>query len=197
MDSIAKHELSTSLEELVTKTSFDDVSVKLIVSNTSFNRQTFYYHFQDKFDCLQYTLSEFADKIASDMDYSNWQECYLRIFRYIDYHKEFMQHIVDSQAYSLFTDFVLQSIDLMLHGVLKSLQKDVSRNRMQEQPWKLFEYGLQGIIINWFTDGLRENPELLVNDLLNIDMPHLKMLLGVDTDRIDQTGHFVHSTSTI
>ncbi|MEY2349348.1 hypothetical protein AB7O20_09940 [Lentilactobacillus buchneri] len=70
MDSIAKHELSTSLEELVTKTSFDDVSVKLIVSNTSFNRQTFYYHFQDKFDCLQYTLSEFADKIASDMDYS-------------------------------------------------------------------------------------------------------------------------------
>ncbi|MEY2349350.1 TetR-like C-terminal domain-containing protein [Lentilactobacillus buchneri] len=132
-----------------------------------------------------------------DTPYSNWQECYLRIFRYIDYHKEFMQHIVDSQAYSLFTDFVLQSIDLMLHGVLKSLQKDVSRNRMQEQPWKLFEYGLQGIIINWFTDGLRENPELLVNDLLNIDMPHLKMLLGVDTDRIDQTGHFVHSTSTI
>ena len=48
------------------------------------------------------------------------------------------------------------------------------------QPWKLFEYGLQGIVINWFRDGLRENPELLVNDLLNIDLNHLKMLLGIE-----------------
>ncbi|WP_232365316.1 TetR/AcrR family transcriptional regulator C-terminal domain-containing protein [Lentilactobacillus fungorum] len=179
---MAKQELSSSLIDLVTKMSFDDISVKLIVSKTSYNRQTFYYHFQDKFDCLQYALSGLANQLTLDMNYESWQECYLKIFRYIDVNREFMQHIVGSQAYSLFTDFVLQSIDLMLRGVLNLIQGDTSSRKAKEQPWKLFEYGLQGIIINWFMGGLRENPELLVNDLLDIDLQHLMMLLGIDSN---------------
>ncbi|MCQ0050948.1 TetR/AcrR family transcriptional regulator C-terminal domain-containing protein [Pediococcus acidilactici] len=182
MESQGRKKMFQALKKLVSNEPFDDVTVKDIVKCAGLNRQTFYYHFQDKYDCLQYCLDKIALENNQSIDYTKWQECYLRIFRYLDLNRNFIQNIVDSSAYSLFADFVLESIDLMLRSVIISFKGRDARAcaNFDGQPWKLFEYGLQGIVINWFRDGLRENPELLVNDLLNIDLNHLKMLLGIE-----------------
>lgn len=186
MEPTAKQALSTSLEKLVTNMSFDDISVKLIVSKTTFNRQTFYYHFQDKFDCLQYTLEQLSQRLAAEMIYSDWRKCYLKIFNVIAQRRTFMGHIVNSQAYSMFTDFVLQSVDAMLQGVLARTPQGETQTSFPQKPWKLFEYGLQGIIIDWFTEGLRKEPEELADELLDVDISQLKVLLGTQKQNLQR-----------
>lgn len=179
--------IEQSLAKLIYSESFDNVSVKQIVLDSGLNRQTFYYHFQDKYDCLQYYFDEVAQNLMTGIDQSDWQEYYLKLSRYIDLNKTFFQHIVDSKAYNEFSDFVLEAIDLMVKNLEKSfLTSPKVKKTPRESSQKIFEFGLQGIIVNWFNDGLRENPDLLVKGTLSLGDEQLLLLLGIE----NQTNEF-------
>ena len=50
---ITKKAIADSLKELTREKTFDKISVKDISEKCGINRQTFYYHFIDKFDLLE------------------------------------------------------------------------------------------------------------------------------------------------
>ncbi|MFT8595450.1 MAG: TetR family transcriptional regulator, partial [Lentilactobacillus hilgardii] len=108
MKSYTEIRMCESLSQLIEKKSFNDITVKDIVKASQVNRQTFYYHFEDKYDCLRAYLDNQSQEIIGDVTTENWSECYLHIFRYIDMHPTFFYHIDESSASSLFNDFVLE-----------------------------------------------------------------------------------------
>ena len=57
MSLTTKKALAMSLKSLLEKRTLDKITVKDIVSECSLNRQTFYYHFHDTYDLLQWLYS--------------------------------------------------------------------------------------------------------------------------------------------
>lgn len=78
---ITKKALANSLKELMKDISLNKISVKNIVDNCGLNRQTFYYHFQDIFDLVEWIYkTEAVESIAQYRSYSTWTDGFYRIF---------------------------------------------------------------------------------------------------------------------
>lgn len=179
MELSTKDRLGETLQRLVEKEQFDDVTVKRLVLESHVNRQTFYYHFQDKYDCLQYQFTHEAERLAGDVTPQNWLVFYLSLFRYIDTYQGFCNHVADSHAYSEFDDFILETIDRIMEKLKRSLKKVYPQLKFKNQSGLLlFEYGLQGIVRNWFRSGMRENPVLLVEGISQISQQQLSMIFN-------------------
>lgn len=181
MEICTKDKLGETLQRLVEVSQFDEITVKKLVLESHVNRQTFYYHFQDKYDCLQYQFNREAERLAGDVNSENWLVSYLGIFQYIDTYRSFCEHVADSHAYSEFDDFILETINLIMDKLKKSLRKEYPQLKFKNQSGLLlFEYGLQGIIRNWFRGGLRENPVLLVDAISRTSQQQLSMIFDCD-----------------
>ena len=51
---LSKEAIINSFKQLMRKKSFDKISISDITNNCYLNRQTFYYHFQDKYELMNY-----------------------------------------------------------------------------------------------------------------------------------------------
>ncbi|MCP9354050.1 TetR-like C-terminal domain-containing protein, partial [Lentilactobacillus hilgardii] len=80
----------------------------------------------------------------------------LHIFRYIDMHPTFFYHIDESSASSLFNDFVLEAIVIILKKLILSLKGNCSDYIFDKKPnIQVLKYGMQGIVLSWFRGGMR------------------------------------------
>ncbi|MCR5632282.1 MAG: TetR family transcriptional regulator, partial [Eubacterium sp.] len=70
---ITKRAIADSLKELTKEKPFDKISVKDISEKCGINRQTFYYHFEDKYLLLRWIYqTDLLDKYMDDVDFDNW-----------------------------------------------------------------------------------------------------------------------------
>ena len=60
MANMTKRMLSMSLKKLLSKTTLDNITIQDITNDAEVSRKTFYYHFQDIYDLLDWTLQEDA-----------------------------------------------------------------------------------------------------------------------------------------
>ena len=70
---ITKHAIAAALKELCREKSFDKISIADITSTCGLNRQTFYYHFEDKYELLNwiYYTEGFA-RLVDGITLENW-----------------------------------------------------------------------------------------------------------------------------
>lgn len=84
MSITTKRALAESLKKLMGKRSFDKITVKDIVADCGVNRQTFYYHFHDIYDLVDWIFQDAADSLAKEsVDYSDWSAGVEALVRYM------------------------------------------------------------------------------------------------------------------
>lgn len=87
--------LTNSLLELLKQKPFEDIKVTDICDLAMVHRTTFYSHFQDKYQLLEYAIKELQKDISLEVlkshDIENIQEYYLELI------KLFLQHISDNR----------------------------------------------------------------------------------------------------
>jgi len=72
---ITKKALAKSLKELMNSIPLNKISVKEIVNNCGLNRQTFYYHFQDIYNLLEWIYeTEAVESISQYRSYNTWTD---------------------------------------------------------------------------------------------------------------------------
>ena len=72
---ITKRAIAEALKQVCKEKPFDKISISDITAVCGLNRQTFYYHYQDKYELLSwiYYNENFA-AIADDISLDNWNE---------------------------------------------------------------------------------------------------------------------------
>ena len=93
--------LQDSLFTLLTKKPFDEIKVNDICDLAMIHRTTFYTHFSDKYELLDYTISEVEKEITSNLKpyaYSNIEDFYtnmiMSVLNYIEEHRKFFRSIM-------------------------------------------------------------------------------------------------------
>lgn len=178
---ITKKALAQSLKELGATKILDKITVADITDHCGVNRQTFYYHFNDKYELLSwiYTQDLFLP-LTQDLTFENWGEKLVQLFRYMKQQKSFFMNTIKSSnnffaEYSnkIFAELFNKAItDLDMYRYLNEKERDIYA--------RFFAYGLTGVIVDWAMKGMKEKEE------------ELSVLLQHMVLRTEELGHEIY-----
>ena len=92
-----KIELSNAFKELSKKKQMNKISVNDLIQYCGLNRNTFYYHFEDIYDLINWIFDKEVKTIIENFDRTNYENFLNRVMYYIEENK----HILNS-AYNSF-----------------------------------------------------------------------------------------------
>ncbi len=164
MSKITKNALSASLKKLLLQKPFDKITVTDITEDCGLNRMTFYYHFQDIYDLLEWTCQEDARKyLKNKKTYDTWQEGYLNIFYGALENKEFILNVY----HSVRREYIEQYLDRVVSDLLLGVVEERAANMTVREKDKLFiakfyQFSFVGTMLKWIDTGMKEKPEYIV-----------------------------------
>ena len=172
---ITKKAIADSLKELTKTKTFDKISVKDISEKCGINRQTFYYHFEDKFALLKWIYeTDLLDKYLQDVSFDNWNikleqiltEMTLDKHFYINtinHTENYIQEYLLVQAQKIFEQ-AITVIDKSVNDEKHKSVSDAQRNFIA----RFFAYGSCGMIIEWVSHGMEETPSYISNSMTTL-----------------------------
>lgn len=179
MSQITKKALAASLVKLLNETTLDKITVKDIVDDCGVNRNTFYYHFQDIYDLMDWIFVTEIQKIVDDEKIcDNWQQCFLQIANYL------LEN--DTQVYHTFNAIKCEDLEQYLYSVTDNLMfrfvnEQAKGMKISEEDQKFiadfYKYALVGLVLEWIRTGMKEDPENMINKISKIFEGHIKSVL--------------------
>lgn len=157
--------LCNSLLELLQKKSYEKINVNDICDNAMVHRATFYNHFKDKNDLLNFTLDEiqedmFEKSIQNNTNTSLIEICLSLISNAFDF------FIDNKEKFILIYHNSSEKINLLIaNGIKRSIEYLLAKSLYKDE----FSIPLD-VIINFFTGGFT----LLAIDFLQSNKPYTK-----------------------
>lgn len=173
MSEITKRALATSLKKLLSQKELTKISIKDITDDCGIQRQTFYYHFADVYDLIEWIYTnEVIKPIIHDKDtYEKWQEGFLSIFNYVLENKDFVKNTYNSISRKYVNKFIYEQTDKLLKNVIdEEAEKENIKVKDENKAFiaTFYRYSFVGIIRNWIEKGMKESPKEIIEKLSKI-----------------------------
>lgn len=166
---ITKRALARTLKELCQYRSFEKISINDLTSKCGLNRQTFYYHFQDKYDLLQWLYyDELFMEIENIITFDNWNLCLQSVLEKIYQEKDFYITTLNSNEHYFYQDLYNIAQKCFYDAINKlDLEHSVSvdeKNFFSE----FYAYGISGTVVQWIKTNMKISPKNLAQNLKKI-----------------------------
>jgi probable dihydroxyacetone kinase regulator len=157
--------LADTLKQLMVKEPFERISVNEIVECCGLNRNSFYYHFKDKYDLVNWVYkTEFIDKAALADYNSNWK-LLNAIFEYLYQNRIFYANAISVKGQNSFSDYFKDVTGELLAPYHTKLDKDDKTEAFCTSV--LFDAMLT-IILRWLEDGAQIPPEKFLESIISV-----------------------------
>ncbi|HJE15810.1 MAG TPA: TetR/AcrR family transcriptional regulator [Lapidilactobacillus dextrinicus] len=158
---ITKHAFMNALLTLTEHQDFNKLTVSQITREVDMHRQSFYYHFHDKYDLLSYTYHELSftyfDKDQVTLD--NWLEQTKKMLTSINEHKAFYTNTAVSDQNTLLLTFS-KVIQARLEDMLTEINSDQRLSDYDRRFYaEFFGYGCAGTLVDWIIGGYQIPPK--------------------------------------
>ena len=167
MSNITKRALEASLKNLLLQKPLNKITVGDIANDCGINRMTFYYHFKDIYDLIEWSCVEDATKaLEGKKTYDTWQEGFLNIFNAVLDNKPFIMNVYRSVS--------REQIEMYLYKLTYNLLIDVVNEKsvgmaVSDEDKKFiadfYKYAFVGIMLNWIRNNMKEEPKQIVDRL--------------------------------
>ena len=167
MSQMTKRALIASLKELMADKPLDKITVTDLTEHCGVNRMTFYYHFKDIYDLVEWACVEEATRaLAGKKTYDTWQQGFLQILQSLQKDKVFYINVYHSISREYIEQYLYKlTYDLMI-GVVEERAAGMSvRSEDKEFIAHFYKYAFVGIMLNWIKNGMKEDPEQIVGRL--------------------------------
>lgn len=172
---ITKRALARSLKKLSKKMPLSKITIKDITNECGVNRQTFYYHFQDKFELINWIYyTEAVESISDYSDFDHWSIAINKIFSYLAENKSFYRKALKVDGRNSFNNYFFE----ITREIIKKLVNEVAEEMDVSEKDKNFiadfyTHALIGLTVQWIKGGLEETPASLtrrVRDMVDGSM---------------------------
>lgn len=159
-----KKAIAYTFKDLLREKPFNKITVNDIANKCDINRQTFYYHFQDIRDLIEWICIEEVDNILEKEDEcEKWEDKFLLIFRIMEEEKIFVENIY----YSVSVEVLRSNLYRLVYPIIyrEILEKSKGKNLREEDKkfiTDFYKYSFVSIVLNWIDKGMHENPELII-----------------------------------
>ena len=171
--SITKNALADALKSLMLEKNFEKISVSDICDRCSMNRKSFYYHFRDKYDLLNWIfyigfmehikfedMDELFDENSGDVKYGIW-ELISKLAEYFYTEKEFYRRALMVEGQNSFKDYFHDG----LFPVVRFYMNDVVDDDDSGFFTTLICDACISVLVRWLTSDEPQVPEIFVKDM--------------------------------
>jgi probable dihydroxyacetone kinase regulator len=167
---ITKKAIAAGIKGLINKKSFDKITVSDITEACGLNRQTFYYHFQDKYELVDWIYyNEAISIIIEDLNYDNWDCKVLQFLSKLKEEDYFYINTLKAPVENEFREYLFKVTVELLCDIISGITANNSSNEKDIRfIAEFYAFGLVGVIISWVQNGMKETPEYMTAQLKNL-----------------------------
>ncbi len=167
MSQITKRALEQSLKNLLLKKPLTKITINDITENCGINRMTFYYHFKDIYDLVEWSCLEDARKALEEKKtHDTWQQGLLQIFYAVRENKPFIMNVYRCVDREQVEKYLKPLTDNLLMGVVEEQSAGFTvRQEDKEFIARVYSYIFVGLMLDWIKDDMLETPETIVEKL--------------------------------
>lgn len=168
--SATKKLIADGFKTVMEKKSFDKITISDITDQCGLNRQTFYYHFQDKYELLNWILhTEVLAPFTENLTIDNWNERLLQILRIVKENSRFYSNAFRTSHGDEFRQYLFNAVTKIIIDVIDRMTEghEVS---MEDKQFiaEFMSYGVSGSVTKWVRTGMKQSPEATVEYLQDI-----------------------------
>lgn len=162
MADLTKKAIADGLKSLCHQKSFAKISVRDITEQCGLNRQTFYYHFQDKYELLDWIYyQEGFVYLTADVTFDNWHLHMWQLLETMLDNRAFYQNTITSSP-QCFEDYLFEITCTLFEEAINRLDADLRLNMEDVRLYsRFYSYGMCGIVRDWVKSGMKETPASL------------------------------------
>jgi len=170
MSQITKRALEQSLKNLLLKKPLTKITVSDIADDCGINRMTFYYHFKDIYDLVEWSCLEDAKHALDEKKtYETWQQGLLQIFEAVKENKPFILNVYRCIHREEVEKYLQPLVDQLLLGVINEETGNMTiRDEDKQFIAQIYSYIFIGLMLDWIKDDMREDPQPLVDRLARL-----------------------------
>lgn len=163
MSQITKHALENSLKAFLLKKPFNKITIKDLTNDCGINRMTFYYHFEDIYDLVEWSCREEAFKALENFKTaSSWHIGFMNLLTKIKENKECINnlvHCIDQEEIEKNLGTFIQF--LLMNVIEEETGERIIRDEDKNFIAKFYSYCFVGLLLDWIKSDMAEDPELL------------------------------------
>ena len=167
---VTKKIISDGFKALMMKKHFEKITISDITAQCGLNRQTFYYHFQDKYELLNWVLyTDIITPFTKDLTINNWSEKLLNILITLKQNSRFYTNAFNTSHGDEFRQYFFSAVSNVLSDVIDQLADGFYVDPHDKDFISEFlSYGVSGTVSKWIKSGMKESPEAITRYLENL-----------------------------
>ena len=170
MSQITKRALEQSLKNLLLQKPLTKITINDIAEDCGINRMTFYYHFKDIYDLVEWSCMEDARRaLEENKTYDTWQQGFLQIFEAVRANKPFIMNVYRCVHQERVETYLKPLVDDLLLGVINEEAAGLTM-RQEDKTFiaQVYCYIFIGIMMDWIKDDMRAAPKQIVEHLARL-----------------------------
>ena len=182
MSQMTKRALEVSLKKPLNKITISDIT-----EDCGISRMTFYYHFKDIYDLVEWACVEDAARaLEGKKTYDTWQEGFLNIFQAVLDNKPFIMNVYRTVSRERIEQYLNPLIHSLLLGVVEEKSVGLTVSEADKNFIATFyEYALIGIMLEWINGNMKEDPAAIVERASKV--LHGNVVRALDAFRTDKS----------
>ncbi len=164
---LTKQAMHMALKKLIPTKAINKITIKDITDACGLNRQTFYYHFRDIYDLLEWSFQEefrFLDDYLQKPD-NTWEEFLTGAITYISQNKYLSQCIIDGVA----RDQLVLSLHNSIYERIKQIIIHINADNPIPDQYldftaRFYTYALSNYVFDWVRTGMQETPAQIIDN---------------------------------
>lgn len=167
MSQMTKRALAQSLKNLLLQKPLKKITIHDITQDCGISRMTFYYHFKDIYDLVEWTcLADAQRALAQKQSYDTWQQGFLQLFEVTRENRTFVLNICHCVHQEQLEKWIKPLVD---HLVLQIMQEEAASRAVREEDKsfiaRVYSHVFVGLMMDWIRANMQEEPERIVSRL--------------------------------
>ena len=159
-----KKAIAYTFKDLLKEKPFNKITVNDIACQCNINRQTFYYHFQDIPDLVEWICIDDVDHlIKKKEEYETWEDKFLIVFKIMLEEKIFVENIYHSVSREVLRTNLYRLVYPIIYDEITKKSKGKGlREEDKKFITNFYKYAFVSIVFEWIDKDMYENPEMIV-----------------------------------
>ena len=170
MSQVTKRALEQSLKNLLLKKPLTKITVSDIAADCGINRMTFYYHFKDIYDLVEWACLEDAKRALDEKKTCDtWQQGLLQIFEAVQQNKPFILNVYRCVHREQVEKYLQPLVDHLLLDIIQEKSGEMTvRDEDKQFIAQIYSYIFIGLMLDWIKEDMREDPQNIVYRLAKL-----------------------------
>ena len=189
MPKTTKQAMEESLKRLLLQKPLNKITISDITEDCKVNRMTFYYHFRDIYDLVEWSCEEDARRaLNGKKTYETWQEGFYRIFQAVEENKPFIMNVYHSVSREQVENYLYKVTYDLVAGVVEEKAAEMAvRQEDKEFIAHVWKHAFVGLMLDWIRNDMKGDPQELVTRFSAVI--HGSITNALEQVRTDKTYH--------